>query len=232
MERLVRHFPVLVLTGARQTGKTTLLRQLFPTHTYVSLDLPADAALAEEDPSEFLRHYPPPLLVDEVQYAPGLFRHIKVAVDRDRDMHGQFILSGSQKFTRMKEISDSLAGRCGVLELEGLTWAELGSTAERFVSATGFAALLSRGFMPQLWKDPQMLSAGFYRGYLATYLERDVRQILNELPRPADLARINELTALLDNSDQKHLIFCRAQPSFPIGDKGTAVNGMEIRAYL
>ena len=381
INRLVQHFPALVLTGARQTGKTTLLRGLFPQHHYVSLDLPADAALAEEDPSEFLRRYPPPLLVDEVQYAPGLFRHIKVAVDRDRDTNGQFILTGSQKFTLMKEVSDSLAGRCGVLELEGLSLAELGPVAEQFVAEMGFGALLSRGFMPQLWKDPDLASADFYRGYLATYLERDVRQILNvsslrdfdrfmracairsgqllnktelgkevgvtaktindwlsvleasnqisllepwfrnvgkrltkspklyfndpgllcfllgltresvadshlvgaiwetfiyselrkflkvtapeatiwfyrdqskevdfvidkegtqvlaeakwtELPRPDDVERMKDLASLLAISDNRHLVFCRAQPSFPLGDNAMAVNGMQIREFL
>ena len=112
---LATQFPAIVLTGARQTGKTPLLRSLFPHHQYVSLDLPADAALAEDDPTNFLRRFPPPLIIDEVQYAPKLFRHLKIAIDRDRDKNGLFILTGSQKFTLMKEVSDSLAGRAAVL---------------------------------------------------------------------------------------------------------------------
>ncbi|MFZ4579121.1 MAG: AAA family ATPase [Myxococcota bacterium] len=84
LKNLAEFFPVVVLTGARQTGKTTLLRATFPQHHYVSLDLPSEAVSAEADPDGFLRRHPPPILVDEVQYAPGLFRHVKAAVDADR----------------------------------------------------------------------------------------------------------------------------------------------------
>ena len=177
--RLAAHFPAVVVTGARQTGKTTLLTRLFPDHHYVSLDLPAEAQLAEEDPRTFLLRHPPPLLVDEVQYAPRLFRHLKVEIDGRRDANGQFILTGSQKFSLMKEVSDSLAGRCGVLELEGLSIEELGDVFHDHERREGIAAVLARGFMPQLWKDPGLRPADYFGSYQATYLERDVRQLLN-----------------------------------------------------
>ncbi len=177
--RLAAHFPAVVVTGARQTGKTTLLTRLFPGHHYVSLDLPAQAQLAEEDPRSFLLRHPPPLLVDEVQYAPGLFRYLKVAIDGNREVNGQFILTGSQKFGLMKEVSDSLAGRCGVLELEGLSIEELGDTFHDRERREGIAEILVRGFMPQLWKDPDLRPADYFSSYQATYLERDVRQLLN-----------------------------------------------------
>ena len=177
--RLAAHFPAVVVTGARQTGKTTLLTRLFPGHHYVSLDLPAQAQLAEEDPRSFLLRYPPPLLVDEVQYAPGLFRYLKVEIDGNREANGQFILTGSQKFGLMKEVSDSLAGRCGVLELEGLSIEELGDTFHDRERCEGIAEILVRGFMPQLWKDPDLRPADYFSSYQATYLERDVRQLLN-----------------------------------------------------
>ena len=179
MLRLARHFPAVVVTGARQTGKTTLLTRLFPDHNYVSLDLPAEAQLAEEDPQTFLIRHPAPLLVDEVQYAPGLFRHLKVEIDQNREASGHYILTGSQKFALMREISDSLAGRCGVLELEALSINELGSAFAERESKEGIAEILVRGFMPQLWKDPELPPADFFRSYQATYLERDVRQVLN-----------------------------------------------------
>ena len=179
MRRLARHFPAIVVTGARQTGKTTLLTRLFPDHNYVSLDLPAEAQLAEEDPEVFLRRHPAPVLVDEVQYAPKLLRHLKVEIDRNRESVGRYILTGSQKFALMREISDSLAGRCGVLELEALSINELGDAFTERESKEGIAGILVRGFMPQLWKDPELLPADFFRSYQATYLERDVRQILN-----------------------------------------------------
>jgi len=85
-----------VLTGARQVGKTTLLKNLFPAHNYVSLDLIPEAELAEHSPEEFLKKNPEPLIVDEVQYAPGIFRHLKTVIDGDRQKKGRFILTGSQ----------------------------------------------------------------------------------------------------------------------------------------
>lgn len=179
MTRLAAHFPAVVVTGARQTGKTTLLTKLFPDHGYVSLDLPAEAQLAEEDPGTFLARHPPPLLVDEVQYAPRLFRYLKVEIDRDRSANGRFILTGSQKLNLMREVSDSLAGRCGVLELEALTVHELGEVFAEREAAEGAAEMLVRGFMPQLWKDLVLCPADYFRAYQATYLERDVRQFLN-----------------------------------------------------
>ncbi len=177
--RLLKHFPAIVLTGARQTGKTTLLKQMFPQYTYITLDLPRNAQLAEEAPEEFLKRYPPPLLVDEVQYAPTLFRHLKVAIDEKSKKNGAFILTGSQKFKLMKEISESLAGRCAVVELETLSSKELGRTLDSSLNKHSEAWHLCRGFYPQLWKEPQLLSSDFYSSYVATYLERDVRQILN-----------------------------------------------------
>lgn len=177
--KLSRFFPALVLTGARQTGKTTLLRSTFTEYNYVSLDLPSKAAEANEDPEAFLSKHPAPLIIDEIQYAPDLFRHLKVAIDADRDKKGQFILTGSQKFALMKNITDSLAGRVGLAELDTLSSEELGSYLTEYVSQHGVAKVLARGFFPELWKDLDFPSQEFYDSYIATYLERDVRQILN-----------------------------------------------------
>lgn len=170
-------FPVVVLTGARQTGKTTLLREAFPDHHYVSLDLPSLAEQAEREPTRFLSEHGSPALIDEVQYAPGLFRHLKQVVDRDRHRSGQFILTGSQKFTLMREVSDSLAGRVALFELEPLSLAEI----RRHVASvdTELTSTLARGLYPELWRNPAISPRDFYASYLATYLERDVRQILN-----------------------------------------------------
>src|ERR1700745_860753 len=123
--RSARTRPVVVLTGARQTGKTSTFLRLFPKHGVVSLDLPAEAEPAEKGPGAFLQTHPPPVLIDEVQYAPGLFRHLKVAVDANRTRNGQFLLTGSQKFTLMKNLSESLAGRADIVELETLSFAEI-----------------------------------------------------------------------------------------------------------
>lgn len=118
-------------------------------------------------------------MIDEVQYAPKLFRHLKVAIDRARHVNGQFILTGSQKFTLMKEVSDSLAGRSGLAELETLSVSELGGHFLDRQAGAGTPQVVCRGFYPRLWSDPKMSSLDFYRSYLATYIERDVRQILN-----------------------------------------------------
>ncbi|MCY3986065.1 MAG: ATP-binding protein [Candidatus Dadabacteria bacterium] len=179
VRRIAKHFPAVVVTGARQTGKTTLLTKLFGDYSYVSLDLPAEAQLAEEDPQSFLARHPAPLLVDEVQYAPKLFRYLKVEIDRNREMNGRFILTGSQKFSLMQGVSESLAGRCGVLELEGLTIRELGPVFSQLEESEGIAGILGRGFMPQLWKDTAIRPVDYFSSYQATYLERDVRQLLN-----------------------------------------------------
>src|ERR1700745_425427 len=123
--RSARTRPVAVLTGARQTGKTSTFLRLFPKHAFVSLDLPVEAEQAEKEPGTFLQRHPPPVLIDKVQYAPGLFRHLKVVVDAHRTRNGQFLLTGSQKFTLMKNVSESLAGRADIVELETLSFAEI-----------------------------------------------------------------------------------------------------------
>ena len=167
--------PVLVLTGARQTGKTSTLRRLFPGHSFVSLDLPTEAEQAEKEPQSFLRRHPAPAIIDEVQYAPGLFRHLKVAVDASRTSNGQFLLTGSQKFTLMKNVSESLAGRADIMELEALSFSEIrGALPETQVESATV-----RGGFPELYANPDIDHVGFYNSYLATYLERDVRSLAN-----------------------------------------------------
>ena len=166
--------PVVVLTGARQTGKTSLMRRLFPDYAFVTLDLPSEAEQAERDPGSFLARHPPPLIVDEVQYAPGLFRHLKAAVDRDRRRVGAFLLTGSQPLGLMKSVSDSLAGRASVVELEPLTLAEVRS-AHPDLAVDEF---LVRGGFPELYENLAIDSEDFLRSYVATYLERDLRQFL------------------------------------------------------
>ena len=169
--------PVVVLTGARQTGKTSLMRRLFPEHAFVTLDLPSEAEQAERDPASFLARYPPPVIVDEVQYAPGLFRHLKTAVDRDRGRAGAFLLTGSQPLGLMKSVSDSLAGhagRAGIVELEPLTFAEARAAHPRLA----VEEFLVRGGFPELYENLTIDAEGFLRSYVATYLERDLRQLL------------------------------------------------------
>ncbi|MFW7378355.1 MAG: ATP-binding protein [Oligoflexus sp.] len=176
--QLVKSYPALVLTGPRQVGKTTLLKELFPTYNYVSLDGVLEASLAEESPEEFLHRYPPPVLIDEVQYAPKLFRHLKSAIDNHRHDHGRFILTGSQKFQLMAGVSESLAGRVAIVELETLMLSEILTEQPRLFDQQRLEEILIRGFFPELWRNMNMDPTEFYRSYVATYLERDLRQII------------------------------------------------------
>jgi len=165
LRELARFFPAVVLTGARQSGKTTLLRAVFPRHRYVALDLPSVAEQAERNPEQFLAENPPPVLVDEIQYAPGLFRHLKTAIDRNRHAMGQFILTGSQHFSLMKGISESLAGRCGFAELENLSHEEIQAVIGSQESRSNLLALMVRGQFPELWRERKLPSRDFYAAF-------------------------------------------------------------------
>src|ERR1700686_4125267 len=175
LKRSAKTRPVIVLTGARQTGKTSTFRHLFPDYAFVSLDLPTEAEQAEKEPERFLQRHPPPVIIDEVQYAPGLFRHLKVDVDAHRMRNGQFLLTGSQKFTLMKNVSESLAGRADIVELETLSFAEI----QAALPETGLETAVVRGGFPELYAHPDIDPVAFYNSYLATYLERDVRSLTN-----------------------------------------------------
>lgn len=175
LQRSARTRPVVVLTGARQTGKTSTLLRLFPNHRFVSLDLPTEAEQAEKEPHNFLNRHPLPVIIDEVQYAPALFRHLKVAVDSSRARSGQFLLTGSQKFTLMKSVSESLAGRADIVELETLSFAEIKAALPQ----TALEMAIVRGGFPELHANPDIDHVAFYNSYLATYLERDVRSLAN-----------------------------------------------------
>jgi len=176
----VAHFPVVVVTGARQVGKTTLLTQLFPDRHYVTLDRPLAAEQAETDPEVFFRHHAPPLILDEMQYAPSLFRYLKVEVDRDRMSYGRFLLTGSQKFSLMREVQESLAGRVALLSLEGLSMEELvaGNLLPAELGMDHILEVFARGGFPELWVDREKPHRLFLDSYISTYLERDVRQVL------------------------------------------------------
>lgn len=178
ISQVVRHafaqFPVVVLTGARQAGKTSLVRHLFPEAGYVTFDIPQIAEAARLDFAAFHRQYPAPLVIDEVQYVPEVFRHIKVLVDQHRQP-GSFVLTGSQDFPLMEGITESLAGRCAILSLPPLSLAEVDENA----SNDKVDLFCWRGGFPELWQRPDLDRELWLGSYLSTYLERDVRNILN-----------------------------------------------------
>jgi len=199
-------FPVLLVTGARQVGKTTFLRHLCePERTYVSLDDPLVLELAKRDPALFLQRYRPPLLIDEIQYAPELLPYIKIEADSARKPN-LFWLTGSQQFHLMKGVSESLAGRVAVMQLLGLSRREILGAAGQSVpfvptqeaiaegAATGgrldlaeLFGLIWRGSYPALALNAEIDRDLFYSSYVQTYLQRDVR----------DLARVGDELAFV-----------------------------------
>lgn len=175
---LAATFPALVVVGPRQVGKTSLLEHTFPEVRYVSLDVGLHAEMAETRPDDLLAQYPPPVIFDEVQYAPALFRHLKTVIDSRRGETGLFLLSGSQNFMLMESVSESLAGRAAVVPLLGLSASEWKEPYKPTTTAD-WIEFLWRGSFPGLWSsDPRVSRDRWYQGYLATYLERDVRNLV------------------------------------------------------
>lgn len=174
LKALSEQFPSVVVTGARQVGKTALVQKVFPDYTYVTLDIPAIAAQAENHPEAFIKSHPEPLIIDEVQYAPSIFRYLKVAIDRNKNP-GRFILTGSQHFLLMQGVSESMAGRCGIINMLNLSSREI----QEGVGAYSENDYLITGGYPELYAKPEIDFHFWCSSYLATYLERDVRNILN-----------------------------------------------------
>ncbi len=164
--------PCILLTGARQTGKTSLLKQIFPDADYISFDSPALSDAAESSPDTFLNQFDKRVILDEIQYVPSLFRHLKVKIDNDRKLKGKWILTGSQKFELMKEVSESLAGRLAVLELDTLSIAEVKN------AGLNVDSYLLRGGFPELWVENDLTTNIFFNSYVLTYLERDLQKLL------------------------------------------------------
>ncbi len=170
----VRTRPVVLLTGVRQAGKSSLLMKLFPAAEYVTLDKILIAAEAQENPERFLSRFDKQVIIDEIQYASDLFRDLKILVDRDRDVKGKWILTGSQQFPLMKHVSESLAGRVKILRLESLSANEL-NKSNVLQNPTD---MLWRGGFPEIWAEG-LDASEYFDDYIQTYLERDLKQILN-----------------------------------------------------
>lgn len=191
IKRVARDYPVVTVTGPRQSGKTTLVRAVFPRHRYVSLEDPDQRRHALEDPRGFLGQFKGGGILDEAQRAPELFSYIQGIVD-EQDRAGQFILSGSQNFLLLNRVTQSLAGRCAILKLLPLSWSELqGRRAGSLIdllkpsraiqpstpSKSLFQVLLQGGY-PRI-HDKDLQAGDWLANYYQSYLERDVRDLLN-----------------------------------------------------
>lgn len=172
LQQAAAQFPAVVLTGARQTGKSTMLQHLFPDAAYVTLDDPFTQQAARDDPRNFLQREGC-LIIDEIQYLPELLPYIKIAIDQERHRHGRFLLTGSQMFPLMAGVTESLAGRTALFRLTPFSCQEL--NLESKTIATTFEALYN-GFYPDVAAHGVAPNL-FYAAYVQTYLERDVRQI-------------------------------------------------------
>lgn len=199
-------FPVIMVTGPRQVGKTTLLKELIENKriNYVTLDNLDARALAKEDPELFLRTYETPLIIDEFQYAPNILSYIKIKVDEKRQeklkddnvkVNGLFYLTGSQAFEIMEETSESLAGRVGVLDLYTLSNREINGLEGRMflpdlnllkerektkilTTSNLFEKILNGGY-PEILVNKEMDRTKFFDSYIRTYIERDIRKLIN-----------------------------------------------------
>lgn len=193
-----QHFRVVLITGARQVGKSSLLKALFPEHANVVFDPVQDIYNARKDPDLFLNNFPAPLILDEIQYVPELIPAIKRRVDQV-DLPGQYILTGSQNLLVLRQVSESMAGRVGIIRLDGMTLSEMagyGNDPENWLSrwlecdtvsleqvrlqpSISIAQTLWRGTMPGLLDAPDSIVPAHFQSYVMTYLERDIRYLEN-----------------------------------------------------
>lgn len=208
VRRVSKSFPVVMITGPRQVGKTTLLNMMTYENNqkinYVSLDDMTIRALAVEDPELFLRTYTAPLIIDEFQYAPQILSYIKIIVDNKRldalkkpnvNTNGLFYLTGSQAFQTMDKVDESLAGRVGILDLYGLSNREIENIEEELfipqidilqskkklepLDTIHIYEKIIKGSYPELYKNKEIDRNKYFETYIRTYIERDIRQLIN-----------------------------------------------------
>lgn len=189
IDEINNNFKILLVTGPRQVGKTTLLLSLKPKNMeYVSLDDEVLRNQANKDPKLFLEEHPYPLLIDEAEYAPNLFTYLKMKVDEVEE-YGMYWLTGSQQFHLMKKASESLAGRVGIINLNSFTYSEIKQNTNKTlfdptdlkkappIEANELFEIIYKGGMPELYKNKNLKRELYFQSYIDTYISRDVREI-------------------------------------------------------
>lgn len=201
IEKGIKLKPVTLITGARQTGKTTLCKEIAERHGffYVSLADRSERVLAKDDPDMFLSVHPAPLIIDEVQYAPALFEALESAVDKRKfetgSNEGMYIITGSQAYNVMQGVTQSMAGRIYMVEMSPLSLSEIlgreevpfrvdfesniRRAMEHVLSVEDVFSMIVRGGYPELYQKPEMETAKFYSDYVDSYLDRDVSQLIS-----------------------------------------------------
>lgn len=198
IKKAIRTFPAIVLTGPRQSGKTTILKMLFSkSYSFISLEDPDIRSRAKDDPVVFLEQYKPPVVIDEIQYLPELLSYIKTRIDKNRKP-GQWLLTGSQNFALMHSATQSLAGRAAVLSLLPFSISEFYNNSKKAENTAGWLKkikknkidnkqtkpvyleeILLRGFYPEISLQKKVDRQLWCSSYITTYLERDVRNLAN-----------------------------------------------------
>ncbi len=225
IEERIRFKPVTLITGARQTGKTTICKLISEKYgmSYVTLADRAERRSAELDPELFLKMHPAPLIIDEVQYVPELFQALEEIVDRalfeGRGCAGMYVLTGSLVFKLMEGVTQSMAGRIGIVDIVPLSQSEIAEREEipfrvdpeenmRRSEELGFTVesfyeRLIRGSYPELYRQPEMPSSMFYSDYISTYIEKDVSQIINV----RDMLKFEEFLELTASLTGQELVY-------------------------
>lgn len=223
IKQLAENFPAVVISGARQVGKSTLIQHLFSSYEMVVFDPAKDIGNARQDPDLFLDNHPPPLVLDEIQYAPELVASLKRRIDKNR-IPGGYILTGSQQWSVLKTISESLAGRCVFADMEGFSLAEAAedipeeswlnrwlTSPELFVEKRDKIRLPQRTLYEQLWRGwlpeadrlPLELLPDFHAAYFRTYIERDVR-LLADVDDWQQFGRFVQFAATMNSQEINH----------------------------
>lgn len=174
LKQMFKEYPIVTITGPRQSGKTTLARHSFPKLAYVNLEKPDVRLMAQSDPNSFLEKYKNGAIFDEIQRVPTLLSYIQVLVD-EQNKEGQFILTGSNQLTMIENVAQSLAGRTAILKLLPFSINELSKVSIEYKDTNNY---LYKGGFPRIY-DKKQNPTKAYRNYLETYIEKDLRQVLN-----------------------------------------------------